>query len=132
MAMAFSTSARLGQNHAVTAKAIGRGAHTSAQGVKNAVTRTALTNGQIVGSGNASRWSGVASTTVVIRTSLVSSASPVTCVGSDGGSGTISHSGSRARTIGILSKLYAGGGDGVAHSSVPAPQGLSPARVPLL
>src|SRR5689334_14858045 len=98
--------------------------------MKKALTTSVLTNGQIVGSGKTRRWSGVASTTVVIKTSRVVCESPVTCVGSDGGSETVSHSGSRERTIGCSSKLYAGGGDAVAHSSVPPPHGLSQASAP--
>ena len=42
-----------------------------------------------------------------------------------------SHSGRRLLTIGIVSKLYAGGGDVVAHSSVQASHGSSPAGRPL-
>ena len=41
-----------------------------------------------------------------------------------------SHSGSRPRTVGIRAKLYAGGGELTDHSSVLAPQGLSPAGSP--
>src|SRR5262245_45142071 len=41
-----------------------------------------------------------------------------------------SHSGRRLRTVGIDSKLYDGGGEVVAHSSVQASQGSSPAGRP--
>src|SRR5690606_11183353 len=36
----------------------------------------------------------------------------------------------RLRTVGIRAKLYGGGGDVVAHSSVYAPHGFSPAGTP--
>src|SRR5271169_2094606 len=42
-----------------------------------------------------------------------------------------SHSGRRLRTTGIVAKLYSGGGDVVAHSSVQASQGSLPATLPL-
>src|SRR5690606_2217207 len=41
-----------------------------------------------------------------------------------------SRSGSRLRTVGMYAKLYGAGGDVVAHSSVYAPHGLSPAGAP--
>src|SRR6516162_3587409 len=41
-----------------------------------------------------------------------------------------SHNGRRLWTVGITSKLYVGGGDGVDHSSVQAFQGSSPAGWP--
>src|SRR4051794_35540934 len=41
-----------------------------------------------------------------------------------------SHRGRRLWTVGMVSKLYAGGGEVVAHSSVQAPHGLSPAGRP--
>src|SRR5947209_20608766 len=41
-----------------------------------------------------------------------------------------SHSGRRLCTVGITAKLYAGGGEVVAHSSVQASQGSSPAGRP--
>ena len=41
-----------------------------------------------------------------------------------------SHKGRRLRTSGILSKLYSGGGEVVAHSSVHASHGSSPASLP--
>src|SRR6266436_3943658 len=43
-----------------------------------------------------------------------------------------SQSGRRLRTIGSSSKLYAGGGDVVAHSSVQAFHGSGPAGLPFL
>src|SRR5271166_6794240 len=42
-----------------------------------------------------------------------------------------SHSGRRLRTTGIFAKLYSGGGEVVAHSSVQASQGSLPAGFPL-
>src|SRR5271169_2272291 len=42
-----------------------------------------------------------------------------------------SHSGRRLRTSGIVAKLYSGGGDAVAHSSVQASQGSLLAVFPL-
>src|SRR5579871_2291691 len=42
-----------------------------------------------------------------------------------------SQSGRRLRTVGIVSKLYEGGGDVVAHSSVQASHGSSPAGAPV-
>src|SRR5262249_38687278 len=49
-----------------------------------------------------------------------------------GSSGCLrSHSGRRLYTVGISSKLYDGGGEEVAHSSVQASHGLSPAGLPL-
>src|SRR5450830_978937 len=41
-----------------------------------------------------------------------------------------SHRGYREVTSGICAKLYSGGGDGIDHSSVGAPHGSLPARVP--
>src|SRR5262245_31336348 len=41
-----------------------------------------------------------------------------------------SQSGRRLRTLGIVSKLYDAGGEVVAHSSVQASQGSSPAGLP--
>src|SRR6185312_10022650 len=41
-----------------------------------------------------------------------------------------SQRGRRLWTVGIVSKLYAGGGEVVAHSSVQASHGLSPAGLP--
>src|SRR4029077_9911184 len=41
-----------------------------------------------------------------------------------------SHSGYLLVTVGILAKLYSGGGLGIDHSSVPAPHGLGPAISP--
>src|ERR1041385_8776287 len=41
------------------------------------------------------------------------------------------HSGSRLSTRGIDAKLYDGGGDGIAHSSVAPPHGSLPAGGPL-
>src|SRR5205823_2292695 len=41
-----------------------------------------------------------------------------------------SHSGRALRTGGRVAKLYAGGGDDVAHSSVQASQGFGPATAP--
>ena len=49
-----------------------------------------------------------------------------------GSSGCLrSHSGRRLLTSGMTAKLYAGGGDGTAHSSVQASQGSFPAGLPL-
>src|SRR4030095_7608137 len=42
-----------------------------------------------------------------------------------------SHSGRRLATVGIVAKLYAGGGELVDHSSVHAPQVSLPAGAPL-
>ena len=42
-----------------------------------------------------------------------------------------SHSGRRLRTTGNAAKLYSGGGEVVAHSSVQASQGSLPAILPL-
>src|SRR5437588_10867433 len=46
------------------------------------------------------------------------------------GSGRWSHSGWRLATTGIDAKLYSGGGDVVAHSSVSASHGSGPAGFP--
>ena len=43
-----------------------------------------------------------------------------------------SQSGYLLVTVGILAKLYSGGGLGIVHSSVPAPHGFAPATAPLL
>src|SRR5688572_1019523 len=43
-----------------------------------------------------------------------------------------SHNGYLLVTVGILAKLYSGGGLGIVHSSVPAPHGSAPAIAPLL
>ena len=104
---------------------------TIAQGVKieptkNSVVARAATKGQIVGSGNDSRVSGLASSTEVMSTSRLSTERPLTCAAWPPGS----QSGSRPATTGIASKLQAGGGDDVAHSSVPAPHGFAPAGAP--
>src|SRR6266576_2777499 len=42
-----------------------------------------------------------------------------------------SQSGYLLVTVGIFAKLYSGGGLGIVHSSVPAPQGFVPAISPL-
>src|SRR5437870_1636461 len=48
-----------------------------------------------------------------------------------GSSGCLrSQSGRRLRTVGVVSKLYDGGGEVVAHSSVHASHGSSPAGAP--
>src|SRR3954468_9607933 len=41
-----------------------------------------------------------------------------------------SHSGCRLPIVGSTAKVYAGGGDGVAHPSVPASHGFGPASTP--
>src|SRR5436853_470592 len=41
-----------------------------------------------------------------------------------------SQSGYRDVTVGIVAKLYSGGGDGIDHSSVGAPHGSFPAMAP--
>jgi hypothetical protein len=47
-----------------------------------------------------------------------------------GGANSVCHSGSRLATVGCGRKLYGGGGDGVAHSSVEAPHGFDSAAAP--
>src|SRR5690242_3527191 len=42
-----------------------------------------------------------------------------------------SPNGQRDVTVGILAKLYSGGGLGIVHSRVPAPHGFEPAISPL-
>src|SRR5581483_3539277 len=47
-----------------------------------------------------------------------------------GSSTDVSHSGCRLVTIGVCKKLYAGGGDGVAHSRPDDSHGFAPAASP--
>ena len=86
----------------------------------------AVQNGQIEFLGDASRAWGVAFANVVTSSSRRSVLSPL-ATGSISGR---SHSGSAPFTTGIRRKLKLGGGDGVAHSRVGAPQGLSAAVAP--
>src|SRR6478609_11944792 len=107
--------------------ATGTAPHTTAHGVKIepmniTVTASAVTSGASVGDTSSSTWSGAASCTRVTRVLRRSVGRPVTQP-----RGASSQSGSPDATIGGRTKLYGGGGEGVAHSSVAASQGLSPA-----
>src|SRR5262245_33898237 len=66
------------------------------------------------------------------RSALVIVCSPIHSYFQSGSSGCFkSQSGRALRTTGTLSKLYSGGGEVVAHSSVHASHGSSPAFSPL-
>ena len=120
-----------GQNQPTSAIATGIDPHTTAQGVKieptkRTETAIAASSGQIDGSGELSRMSARASVTVVTTSWRSSTARPPTT----GSAWRSAHSGSRLVTSGMRVKFCGGGGEVVAHSSVPAPQGLSPATSP--
>src|SRR3954447_2596599 len=131
MSHSSSSGVPLGQNHPVNVIATGIDPHTTAQGVKieprnAAATVIAASSGQIEGSGELSRSCGKLSVTVPDKCSRMSTLRPVTT----GRLSRLSHSGSRCVTKGTRVKLYGAGGDVVAHSSVPASQGLSPEGAP--
>src|SRR3954452_13919290 len=122
----------LGQNQPIKVTAIGGVPQSTAQGVKiepmkNTVVAMAVSRGQMLGSGEASRIWGSASASEVSRTSGRSALRNAT---TDRLS-LSAHSGSRCLTTGMRSKFCGGGGDEVAHSSVEAFQGLSLASAPL-
>src|SRR3954469_223514 len=122
----------LGQNQPIKVTAIGGVPQSTAQGVKiepmkNTVVAIAVSSGQMLGSGEASRIWGSASASEVSKTSRRSALRPATT----GRLSLSAHSGSRCLTTGMRSKFCGGGGDDVAHSSVEASQGLSPASAPL-
>src|SRR3954462_6264043 len=122
----------LGQNQPTNVTAIGGVPQSTAQGVKiepmkNTVVAIAVSSGHMLGSGEASRIWGSASASEVSRTSRRSALRPATT----GRLSLSAHSGSRCLTTGMRSKFCGGGGDEVAHSSVEASQGLSPASAPL-
>src|SRR5256886_8217198 len=105
---------------------------TMPHGVKMAMmspmpVATAAGSVQIVGPGSSMRRLAVASSAVVNRTSRRAGSRPVTT----GRSAAGSQFGSRLSTTGRSAKFPGGGGDVVAHSSVSAPHGLSPAARPV-
>src|SRR4051812_45411125 len=117
----------VGQNQPISATAIGGVPQTTDQGVKiepmkKMVVAIAVSSGQMLGSGEASRVCGSASASELNSTSRRSMLRPA----ATGSSPPLAHSGSRWLTTGTREKLYGGGGELVAHSSVDAPQGLSP------
>src|SRR3954470_3248326 len=121
----------VGQNQPISATAIGGVPQTTAHGVKiepikNIVVAIAVSSGQMLGSGDASRVCGSAPATELSSTSRRSTLRPATTRRLPASA----HSGSRCVTTGIREKLYGGGGELVAHSSVEAPQGLSTASSP--
>src|SRR3954465_5134954 len=127
-----SSAENFGQNHPTSGKATSAPPQMIAHGVKmdamNVIAvAIAVKNGQIDGSGELSRKSAFASETVLTISSRLSTSSPVT-------TGRVSRSaqrGSRLVTKGMRPELWGGGGELVAHSSVPASHGLSPAGAPL-
>jgi hypothetical protein len=122
---------RLGQNQPTRVTNSGTAPIGTAQGVKidpmnSPVVASAASSGQIDGSGSSPRWSGSASTAPVISSSRRSLRSPVTTCRGIGSS----HRGARPETTGMSWKFQGCGGEVVAHSSVPAFQGSSPAICP--
>src|SRR5829696_4806043 len=120
-----------GQNQPISVIATSAPPQTTAHGLKIDATKVipvaiAARKGQIDGSGEGSRSSARASVTVLAINSRLSTLRPVTTERLS----RSAQSGSRLVTNGMRSKLCGGGGEAVAHSSVPAPHGLSPAIAP--
>src|SRR3954462_11413523 len=82
--------------------------------------------GQIDGVGWACRDCGIASNTVVRRTSRRSVDKPV----ATGISTVVSHSGCRLSTMGVCTNEYVGGGEATAHSRPYDAHGFGPASSP--
>ena len=105
--------------------------YTTPHGVKidpmnNPVVASAARNGQMLGSGNSG---GDPAGVEDVRHQNIAH---VACEGRRRQADSVdsSQSGSRPATVGGYTKLQFGGGDDVAHSSVPASHGLSPASSP--
>src|SRR6185436_4309464 len=125
----LAVSSLSGQNHPISVIATGTAPHTIAQGVNTlpmnmTVVSSAARKGQIDGLGRMATWSGSASCRRVTNVVRRISGSPVTSATGN----SFSQSGVREFTTGMAMKLYAGGGQLVAHSSPDAFQGLSGAR----
>src|SRR3954453_10451720 len=120
-----------GQNQPIRAAGTGSGPQTTAHGVKidpRKVPPTAIAarRGQMLGTGELSRSSGLASANVPVISWRASTSNPVTT----GKLSRLSQSGSRCVTKGMRLKLYAAGGESAAHSRVPASHGFGPAKTP--
>jgi hypothetical protein len=126
-----SSGVPFGQNQPIKAIATGIDPQITAQGEKIdqiSMIEVAIAdqNGQTESRGEDSLASGKASTTLVTKSSRRSVRKPAAVERSL----TSSDSGFRERTTGMRLKLYGGGGEVVAHSSVEAPQGFGPAAGP--